>query len=96
MAITVPSLVISSKWFIRDNNILTLTFVIPKAVVIILSLKSASVTTCRLVAIKQMTLFMPPRSKIGEHIVFVLSVSLSIRHSIILSETLTLPITFEQ
>jgi hypothetical protein len=32
-------------------------------------------------------IFMPPRSKIGGHIVFVLSV--------ILSETLTLPITFE-
>ena len=35
-------------------------------------------------------LFMPPRSKIGGHIVFVLSVILSLRHSVILSETLTL------
>ena len=39
---------------------------------------------------------MPPRSKIGGHIVFVLSVILSFRHSVILSETLTLLITFEQ
>ena len=36
--------------------------------------------------------FMPPKSKIGGHIVFVLSVD----HFVILSETLTLLITFEQ
>ena len=58
------------------------------------------------------TVFMPPRSKIGGHIVFVLSVILSFCHSVILSfcnsvilsfchfvllsETLTLLITFEQ
>ena len=49
-------------------------------------------------------LFMPPRLKIGGHIVFVLSVILSVCHSVILSfchsvllsETLTLLITFEQ
>ena len=40
---------------------------------------------------------MPPRSKIGGHIVFVLSVILpSFCHSVLLSETLTLLITFEQ
>ena len=51
-----------------------------------------------------MWIFMPPRSKIGGHIVFVLSVILSFCHSVILSfcnsvllsETLTLLITFEQ
>ena len=42
------------------------------------------------------SVFMPPRSKIGEHIVFVLSVILSFLHSVILSETLTLLITFQQ
>ena len=41
-------------------------------------------------------IFMPPRSKIGGHIVFVLSVILSFCHSVLLSETLTLLITFEQ
>ena len=39
---------------------------------------------------------MPPRSKIGGHIVFVLSVILLFRHSVLFSETLTLQITFEQ
>ena len=44
-----------------------------------------------------MGVFMPVRSKIGEHIVFVLSVILSFCncHSVLLSETLTLFITFE-
>ena len=41
-------------------------------------------------------LFMPLRSKIGAHIVFVLSVIPSFCHSLLLSETLTLLITFEQ
>ena len=39
---------------------------------------------------------MPPRLKIGGHIVFVLSVILSFCHSVLLSETLTLLITFKQ
>ena len=39
---------------------------------------------------------MPLQLKFGGHIVFVLSVIVSFRHSLILSETLTLPITFEQ
>ena len=38
--------------------------------------------------------FMPPRSKIGGHIVFVLSVILLFCHSVLLSETLTLLINF--
>ena len=39
---------------------------------------------------------MPPRSKIGGQIVFALSVILYFCHSVLLSETLTLLITFEQ
>ena len=43
-------------------------------------------------------IFIPPRAKIvgGGHIVFVLSVILSFRYSVILFETLTLLVTFEQ
>ena len=46
----------------------------------------------------QNRIFMPPRSKIGGggHIVVVLSVILSFCNSVLLSETLTFLITFEQ
>ena len=40
------------------------------------------------------TYFMPPRSKIRGHIVFVLYVILSFHNSVTLSDSLTLPITY--
>ena len=46
-----------------------------------------------LIAFMHVTIFMPPRSNIGGHIVFVLSVIPSL---CLLSENLTLLITFEQ
>ena len=50
----------------------------------------------KLLYISSSFFFMPLRSKIGAHIVFVLSVILSFCNSVLLSETLTLLITFEQ